>query len=156
MQNLCCSHAIHNGQLSDELLSFDAETYTDETLVYLSECTDIIRRLQWTEIARSVMLKDLQTCYKVHKQDYHKTNYRHKLYLRLLYCSLYFSRITSPDTFLNIDEAQDISIVEYRLLRQVLGNRCVFNLYGDINQAVYSYKGITDWDEIEDITKNNI
>ena len=44
----------------------------------------------------------------------------------------------NPDTFLNIDEAQDISIAEYHLLRMVLGDKCVFNLYGDINQSVYS------------------
>ena len=60
------------------------------------------------------------------------------------------------DGFLNIDEAQDLSVSEYRLLRMVLGRDCVFNLYGDVNQTVYSYKGITDWGEIEDSFANNV
>ena len=41
-------------------------------------------------------------------------------------------------------------------MRTVLGEKCIFNLYGDINQSVYSYKGIFDWDEIADITGGNI
>lgn len=128
----------------------------DETIQYLQECNTVLQRLQFSEISKNVMFKDLLACYKAHNQSYQKSNYRHKLYLKLLYCSLYFDRMTTKDIFLNIDEAQDISIAEYRLLRQILGQRCVFNLYGDINQSVYSYKGITDWEEIEEITGQNI
>ncbi len=123
---------------------------------YLLHCADILKRLQIGEIFKNVMQNDLSACYRRYKQIYRKINYRHTLYLKLLYCSLYYSRLMATDHFLNIDEAQDISIVEYRLLRKILGERCVFNLYGDINQSVYCYKGISDWDEIEDITGRNI
>lgn len=64
--------------------------------------------------------------------------------------------LINNDTFLNIDEAQDISVTEYQLLRRILGNQCTFNLYGDINQSVYSYKGILDWNDLDHITGANI
>lgn len=133
-----------------------SQQYTEEDSVYIADSVKTLKKLQLSEIYRSVMFRDLLNCYKAHKQPYQKANYRHKIYLKLLYCSLYFARPMNPDTFLNIDEAQDISIAEYHLLRMVLGDKCVFNLYGDINQSVYSYKGITDWDEIADITEGNV
>lgn len=143
-----------NNEIELQKLTNTSFTYEENKLV--SESAKTIKKLQFREITRSVMLRDLLAEYKLHDQKYQKTNYRHKLYLRLLFASLYFSRIANPDNFLNIDEAQDISVAEYHLLRMVLGDRCVFNLYGDINQSVYSYKGVSDWDEISDITGGNI
>lgn len=123
---------------------------------YINSCLKIVRRLRIQGVFRNVLLKDLLETYKTYGQPYQKSNYRHKLYLRLLYCSLYFSLPLKKDNFLNIDEAQDLSVAEYKLLRQILGENCTFNLYGDINQLVYSYKGITDWEDISDITGKNI
>lgn len=139
-----------------EQIQLSQSAYSKEDAAYIADCTKALKKLQFSEVTRNVMFKDLLSQYSLHKQKYQKTNYRHKIYLKLLYCSLYFARVMSPDTFLNIDEAQDISIAEYRLLRMVLGEKCVFNLYGDINQSVYSYKGIMDWEEISDITGGNI
>ncbi len=139
-----------------EQVQLAQSTYSKEDAAYIADCAKTIKKLQFSEVTRNVMFKDLLSHYRHHKQKYQKTNYRHKIYLKLLYCSLYFARVMNPDTFLNIDEAQDISIAEYHLLRMVLGEKCVFNLYGDINQSVYSYKGIMDWEDISDITAGNI
>ena len=139
-----------------EQIQLSQSAYSKEDAAYIAACTKILKKLQFSEVSRNVMFKDLLSRYSLHKQKYQKTNYRHKIYLKLLYCSLYFARATNSDTFLNIDEAQDISIAEYHLLRMVLGDKCVFNLYGDINQSVYSYKGIMDWEDISNITTGNI
>ena len=139
-----------------EQVLLSQSAYSKEDAAYIADCMQTLKKLQFNEVTRNVMFKDLLNRYRLHKQKYQKTNYRHKIYLKLLYCSLYFARVMSPDTFLNIDEAQDISIAEYHLLRMVLGEKCVFNLYGDINQSVYSYKGIVDWEDISDITEGNI
>lgn len=144
------------GELSEEKKRLDENAFTDDERVFIEECAKTVKRLRFNEISKNVMLGDLMKCYREHSQKYRKTNYRHKLYLKLLYCSLYYARTFSSDYFLNIDEAQDISVSEYSLLRKVLGDKCVFNLYGDINQSVYSYKGIQDWDEIDNITKGNV
>lgn len=150
------SHAQTKQSLERERQEHTRNAFSSEEKVYITDCDKIVRRLRFNEISRNVMFQDLLTKYRVHKQKYHKTNYRHKLYLRLLYCMLYFTRLMNPDNFLSIDEAQDISIAEYKLLRMALGEKCIFNLYGDVNQSVYSYKGITDWDEISDITGGNL
>ena len=142
--------------LDAEQLSLEQSGYSNEDKIYIEDCAKIVRKLHFSEVSRNVMFRDLLAKYRLHKQNYQKTNFRHKLYLKLLFCSLYFSRPSNPDNFLNIDEAQDISVSEYRLMRNVLGEKCIFNLYGDINQSVYSYKGIFDWDEIADITGGNI
>ena len=98
-------------------------------------------------------LKDL---YKQYKQRYStKQVYRHKLYLKMLLCSLYYEPI-NYSTYLNIDEAQDFAYTEFMVLKDVLGSKAVFNLYGDVNQSIYEYKGISDWDILQDITENNI
>ena len=123
---------------------------------YIVKCREVLKKLQIGAILENVMLPNLREIYKAHEREYEESNYRHKLYLKLLYCWLYYSNLPNLDYFLNIDEAQDISVAEYRLLRNVLGKQCIFNLYGDINQAVYSYKNVADWEEIEDITNGNI
>lgn len=150
------SYETTKADIEREQVQLSQSTYTQEDIEYISGCSKTIKKLQMSEVTRNVMFRDLLSRYRLHKQKYLKTNYRHKIYLKLLYCALYFARPVSPDTFLNIDEAQDISIAEYKLLRMVLGEKCIFNLYGDINQSVYSYKGIMDWDDIADITTGNI
>jgi DNA helicase IV len=94
----------------------------------------------------------LKETYSKYNQSYNENQkYRHKVYLLLYMCVLYYGKPNSIEKFINIDEAQDIAISEYRLLREVLGEDAVFNMYGDVNQLVYTYKGITDWDELNDI-----
>ena len=57
---------------------------------------------------------------------------------------------------MNIDEAQDFAPTELKLLKAALGNRVVFNLYGDVNQAIYEYKGIMDWSDLQELTSNSV
>ena len=129
---------------------------TDNELRVLPECAALVSQLRISDISRNVLFKDLLAEYRSFSQPYRKDNYRHKLYLRLLLCSFYYPARSFGDTFINIDEAQDIAVPEYRLLRQILDENCVFNLYGDVNQLVYSYKGISDWGEVKEITNGNI
>lgn len=143
-------------ELETELSELNEPVFNSEETRYIQECSSIVKCLQYPYISKNIMLKDLRAVYASHDQKYTKTNYRHKLYLKLLYCSLYFARLRYTERFLNIDEAQDISVVEYRLLKSILGEKCIFNLYGDINQSVYSYKGINDWEEIKSISQGNI
>jgi hypothetical protein len=129
---------------------------TEPEIKVLSSAQQLVQQLSFNSLYRNVALKDLRVQYKEHKEPYTKVNYRHKIFLKLLFCSLYYKKSTSSISFLNIDEAQDLSVSEYQLLRRILGDRCVFNLYGDVNQLVYSYKGITDWEEIAAVVSSNV
>ncbi len=118
----------------------------------LRKSLDIVRRFD-----AEALLSDLETrlkaTYARFNQPYsHKANYRHKLYLKLLLCTLYYGTNYGFAQNVSIDEAQDLAPVEYKLLQFILGDKTVFNLYGDVNQAVYEYKGISDWSEISHIT----
>ena len=99
---------------------------------------------------------NIRNAYKEYNTLYTTLNYRFKLYFRLLFYNLYYDKSFIVDRFVYIDEAQDISVVEYRLLRKILGNDCVFNLYGDTRQLIYDYKGIRDWSVLSDVVTHNI
>ena len=157
--NSLLDHEIRLKAAKDRLIRdrFAAEergrtAFTDEEMDGLDRCGKIIEQVSFSNLSRNVLFQRLQSAYQQYNQEYSKNNYRHRLYLRLFMCSLYYARGVFSDRFINIDEAQDLSVAEYRLLSNILGSRCIFNLYGDTNQNVYSYKGITQWKDISFIT----
>ena len=78
---------------------------------------------------------------------------RYQLYMQILLHYLYYGPLKNPDRWLNIDEAQDFSYWELRLLKDVLGENCVFNLYGDTKQITYPYRNIENWDKVGKMMK---
>lgn len=50
-------------------------------------------------------------------------------------------------SFVFVDEAQDISPVEYAVLRRVNADAC-FNVFGDLGQNVTPFRGISDWSQL--------
>ena len=128
----------------------------DEDIGYLEACETEIAKLKASEIYQQVIRKALLKAYSNHGEEYTRRNYRHKLFLMLLFCSWYYKRLIHLDTYLNIDEAQDISIAEYTLLRDILGEECVFNLYGDINQSLYPEKSIMSWEDLQGIISDKV
>lgn len=142
---------------TSELAKFQSEcVISDAEIKVLYDAQQLLQQLSFTSIYKNVALKDLRALYKEYSEPYTKNNYRHKIYVKLLFCSLYFKKAINSINFINVDEAQDLSVSEYKLLRKILGDRCVFNLYGDVNQLVYSYKGITDWEEIANTISPNV
>ncbi len=121
----------------------------------LKKATALTEELDFSAFS-SLMESELMAVYQKHGQKKRRgVSYRHDLLYKLLMCSLYYGTGTQDQYFMCIDEAQDLSVIEYALLRRILGPRTVFNLYGDVNQLVYSYKGITQWDEIAgEVTPN--
>lgn len=143
-------------EAEEEIRNLAPLILTIEEREKLNTYITIAKQLSFSDISRNVLFKDLQAKYREHQQEYGKHNYRHKLYLRLLFSALYYVRMTKYDNLVNIDEAQDISVAEYRVLKMALGDRCIFNLYGDVNQSVYTYKGISDWETLHFLTGTNL
>ena len=52
--------------------------------------------------------------------------------------------LSPKHSFVFVDEAQDISIAEYEVLRKV-NDRAVFNIFGDLKQNITAYRGVKDW-----------
>ena len=58
-------------------------------------------------------------------------------------CELGYN-LTPAYSFVFVDEAQDISPVEYELLRKV-NSGAKFNIFGDLKQNITPYRGVPDW-----------
>ena len=50
-------------------------------------------------------------------------------------------------SYLVIDEAQDLSLAEYYMLKKLFP-KAKFNVFGDVNQSIYNYQSIHNWDEL--------
>lgn len=131
-----------------DLLTLKEKNISGNDLLLLNESKNLIDSLSINKVYNDFYLPIIHNVYQAHNEQYDKNSYRHKLYMLLLLCYLYYGQTTLKHNFINIDEAQDISFAEYNLLKGILGDKCIFNLYGDVNQAIYSYRSIDDWEEI--------
>lgn len=72
-----------------------------------------------------------------------------ELYAELLLCYMIAGEPPqNRDKFLFIDEAQDLAPSEYRLLYNLNGDSCIFNLFGDCQQTLSHSYGVRDWKEV--------
>ena len=127
-----------------------------ESIEILKKSMELLDQLDYSVLSAKIEA-ELKTVYAKYGQKMRKGNYyRHMLLYKLLLCSLYYEYRTDTTYFINVDEAQDLAVIEYGLLRSILGSKTTFNLYGDVNQLVYSYKGITQWDDIADVITPNL
>ena len=141
-----------------EMVILENEPYVAKRtmLATIEEMKDTLELINYGTIKKELK-KLLDQAYK--KYSYKRRaneNYRHRLYYRLLVASLYYSGNGAIHNFVNIDEAQDIAVTEYDLFKSVLGDVCVFNLYGDVNQLIYDYKGVSEWEDISSIINDRI
>lgn len=80
-------------------------------------------------------------------------NYTCVLYAKVLFAYLYYGAIRNTDELLCIDEGQDISIVNYKLIKEVNNDRINFNIYGDTDQQLPDSTGIGSWDNLDSIIR---
>lgn len=53
-----------------------------------------------------------------------------------------------------IDEAQDYNLFQFDILKKIFNN-CTFSIFGDLNQSIYSYNSIENWETIcSEVFKN--
>lgn len=133
------------------------EGSTRELIKALKEAQEDLQVLDYLKIYERAN-EGLAARYAKYNQKRYKrpVNYRHRLYFNLLLCSLYYSAGQRFESFVCIDEAQDLAVTEYKLLRNILGKQCIFNLYGDFNQLVYKYKGVRNWVNISDCISDKV
>lgn len=53
-----------------------------------------------------------------------------------------------------IDEGQDLSMAQFYILK-LLFPRCTFDIYGDLNQSIYAYQGISSWEDLSNMMFNS-
>ena len=112
----------------------------DKYFVSIGKCesTYDIARFFYKEIVKKAKVRFGMSTKKLCKFD--------PFVLCALLCELGFS-LYPKYSFLFVDEAQDISLPEYEVLKKV-NERAAFNIFGDLKQNVTSYRGIDDWDKL--------
>lgn len=77
--------------------------------------------------------------------------HRYDLYAQLLFAIKYYGTANGNTKFMCVDEAQDLALNEYKLIKDINNNNLVFNLFGDVNQLIKPNRGISNWSELEGI-----
>ncbi len=148
---------IHKPKLLKDIMAVKGHILDDSDKTLLEAVKEQIKVFTMPQLLNEAYLevrKEIFNKYKVKGQSKYK--YRFDEFLTLYVASLFYPSLKNGDLYLNIDEAQDISLLEYNLLKSIVDNKCVFNLYGDVNQLIYDYKGIEDWEEISFIKSNSV
>ena len=77
--------------------------------------------------------------------------HRYDLYSRLQFCIRFYKRLPSLHKYMFIDEGQDFSYMEYKLLGILGGHKVVFNIFGDLNQVTNHGHGMNDWRSLKEL-----
>src|SRR5699024_1766713 len=86
--------------------------------------------------------------------DLYDENIQCILYAKVLGLYYLYRAPKIQDKLLCIDEGQDISQLQYRLLQQVNGGTVCFNIYGDISQKVPQIYGIDSWESLQQFIRD--
>lgn len=133
-------------QIENETLSNEQYNSLDSIIKDINETYTI------KNIEDKTIIRIIKEYYQGHGRNSPKEYYRHNLYLYLILCIKYFGPLSEKDSFLNIDEGQDIFPSEYSMI--TLANSDVkWNIYGDIAQVIHDGYGIADWGIIEKLVK---
>lgn len=141
---------------NEELAKLTAAGILPDDLNIVDEAKKQIDTLSIKALERETLLPGILDAYKSFGVTYKKDSYRYRLYLMLLLDSLFYGKTLLRHTFISIDEAQDISFAEYKMLKSIFSDKAVFNLYGDVNQSLYPHKCIEEWEKLVPLFGDNI
>ncbi len=80
---------------------------------------------------------------------------RYSLYTRLLFLNKLYSTKSLNDKLICIDEGQNLSLNEYKLLLNINNQKAYFNIFGDSNQLLENNSGISNWNKLNKINDFN-
>lgn len=124
--------------------------YSDELKRIVKQLKNIISQYTLLGTYQKVFDNTVSDFVKKNKIVIEGKNHRYDLYSELLFAIMYFKVVHGTDEFMCVDEGQDISLNEYRLLKAINHNRLIVNIYGDTNQLLDNSRGISDWSELKE------
>ena len=72
---------------------------------------------------------------------------------------MYIKSVISPNSYYNryahtvVDEAQDLGEFDFFVLKKCLSSS-TFSIFGDLAQSIYDYRGVDNWDTVNDVMFN--
>ena len=147
----------------EELLQLNLQIQTDEENIALANEKEIPESLKANIHSLSAWSKDItpKIIYEdIYQEASERANdlleartgkrykgirgtHRYDLYLQLLFALHFFGEKKGNNSFVCIDEGQDLAPNEYHLISQI-NNTPIINIYGDTNQLLKK-RGISDW-----------
>ncbi len=126
----------------------DKNTALSEFFLYLrcaKEFCEIGNGKDFVDVIRYFYRETVKKYKKAHGMTSRKM-YRSDAYALCVLCSCISDRLSPVYSYVFVDEAQDISVCEYDLLRKI-NKKASFNVFGDIAQNVTPWRGVKDWRE---------
>lgn len=98
--------------------------------------------LDWKEV-QILLQKGALTDYRFRVEDIAPLTYLHLAFEGT-------PRIQTKYDYIVVDEAQDLSPLQFWLLRQ-FSNTAAMTILGDLAQSIHSYRGVSRWQEVMDV-----
>ncbi len=76
--------------------------------------------------------------------------HRYDLYAQILFCMRFYNKTVGVLKYICVDEAQDMSFNEYKMIYELNNRDIILNIYGDTNQLLKPGRGISDWSELRE------
>ena len=146
------------GVLEEELSKYREQYNSIKETRYSDEVRDKleylkIKNVEYSEYEtyRRVFEQTVAMFKAAHSIKVSKGTRRYDLYSEILFCLKYYNKAPGDSHFICVDEGQDLALNEYRLINAINNYDVVFNVYGDVKQLLKPGRGISDWDELEQL-----
>lgn len=144
------------GEIEKRLHEKESEMYAEETLKDFKSVKSTFSKMAPMDVFNRVFRSATEQYIQKNNINVRTGVRRCDLYARLLFTYRYYERPRETYELLSIDEGQDISLNEYRLIMDY-NNKPIMNVFGDVNQLLKTGRGISDWAKLEKlITANGI
>lgn len=135
-------------RLLDDYNKYEQQNISPDMADYLKEKQNIIQSITSIDFFNTSITSIIDSLAKIHNINKNYFDFKWYYYLHLISAYLVNGELKLHDSYIHIDEGQDLSISEYQLIQIVNSGKAIFNIYGDLNQKINSY-GITDWKDIK-------
>lgn len=136
---------VKTNELRENYLLLSERQYSNEVhnvIAYLREQTE-----------KHTVIDTFNQIFELAISDYVKVNnvknikgtHRYDLYAQLLFAMKFYRKRVGMAKFICVDEGQDISINEYKMIYELNHQDVIFNIFGDTNQLLKLGRGICDW-----------
>lgn len=127
------------------------EEYSDEVQRTVENLLNQIEKYSLLGIYSNIFdeaISDFMNTNKIKKiQGIH----RYDLYAQLWFAMKYFKESKGSSRFICVDEGQDMSFNEYRLIYEQNQRDVIYNIYGDVNQLLKPGRGISSWNKLIEV-----
>ena len=135
--------------LEKEIAELSLKVLSEEDCMSLEASRQALMSFDVNNIFAKAFEKALGDRYQVFEKIKNFEQYRFYFYAKIIFFYMMYGRIRVSDALLAIDEGQDISPAEYKMM-SLVNSDVRFNIYGDTNQLI-KINGTDDWQKLQRI-----